>query len=70
MKAFHIDVHVYATAFGNPYNIKASTIVDVDDDTKLDEILDIPIGQLILGSSYKPKEQFADDNGSVIHGLV
>lgn len=60
MKAFHIDVHVYATAFGNPYNIKASTRVDVDDDTRLDEIMDIPLGKLILGSAYAPKEDDED----------
>lgn len=55
MKGFNISVEIYATRFGNPYHVKATTTIDVDDDTKLDEILDVPIGQLILGSAYKPK---------------
>lgn len=56
MKAFTIDIDIYATRFNNPYHVKASTTIDVDDDTKLDEIMDIPIGQLILGSAYKPEK--------------
>jgi hypothetical protein len=55
MKGFTISVDISATRFGNPYHLKASTTINVDDDTKLDEIMDVPIGQLILGSAYKPK---------------
>lgn len=54
-EGFNISVEIYATRFGNPYHVKATTTINVDDDTKLDEIMDIPIGHLILGSVYKPK---------------
>lgn len=62
MKAFHIDLHVTVTrsdldANYNSFNAKVSRTIDVDDDTKLDEILDIPLRKLILGSAYTPKNE-------------
>lgn len=56
MKAFNIKIKIYATRIGNPYSLEVSKTIDVDNDRKLDEILDIPIGRLILGDSYKPKD--------------
>lgn len=60
MGAFSINVEISTIGFDNPYHVKASTNIDVDDDTKLDEIMDVPIGKLILGSAYKPTAH--DDN--------
>lgn len=60
MKAFHIKVKIYASRIGNDFSLEVDRCIDVDNDTKLDEIMDVPIGQLILGSAYKPK--VSDDN--------
>ena len=54
MRAFHIKVKIYASRIGNNFSLEVDRVIDVDDDTKLDEIMDVPIGQLILGSAYKP----------------
>ena len=42
------------------YKVEAHQEFEVTDDTKLDEIMDIPIGKLILGSAYKPKKDDED----------
>ena len=55
MKAFNIHVKIYASRIGNDYCIDVSRVIDVNDDTNLNEILAVPLGKLILGSAYKPK---------------
>ena len=55
MKAFAVEMHIYATRLGNDYDIKSRRVIDVDNDRNIDELLDVPIGKLILGSAYKPK---------------
>ena len=37
-----------------PLGLTIRLNIDVDDDRNLDEIMNIPIGKLILGSAYKP----------------
>ena len=54
MKSFQITIDIYATRIDNPFDMKVTRNIDVDDDRKLDEIIDIPIGKLILGSAYAP----------------
>lgn len=60
-KTFVVDIKIQRniSVFDDdgPYRIEAHREFDVTDNTKLDEIMDIPIGQLILGSAYKPKEE-------------
>lgn len=60
MKAFHINVKIYASRIGNDFSLEVSNVIDVNNDTNLNEILDVPLGKLILGSAYKPK--VSDDN--------
>ena len=55
MKAFHINVKIYASRIGNDFALEVSRVIDVNNDTNLNEILDVPLGKLILGSAYKPK---------------
>ncbi len=55
MKAFHIKVKIYASRIGNHFSLEVDRTIDVNNDTNLNEILDVPLGKLILGSAYKPK---------------
>ena len=58
MASFIVDISIMTSRIiGNEYNLKVRRVIDVDNDTNLDEILDIPIGKLILGSGYQPKNQ-------------
>ena len=54
MKGFQITVNIHASRIDNPFDMKVTRNIDVDDDRNLDEIMNIPIGKLILGSAYKP----------------
>lgn len=55
MKAFNIKVKIYAIRMGNDFSLEVTRCIDVNDDTNINEILDVPLGKLILGSAYKPK---------------
>lgn len=55
MKAFNIHVKIYASRIGNDFSLEVTRRIDVNNDTNIDEILDVPLGKLILGSAYKPK---------------
>jgi hypothetical protein len=52
MKGFQITIDIHATRIDNPFDMKVTREIGVDDDRNLDEIMDIPIGKLILGSAY------------------
>lgn len=54
MKGFQITIDIHATRIDNPFDMKVTKNIDVDNDRNLDEIMDIPIGKLILGSAYSP----------------
>ena len=54
MKSFQITIDIHATRIGNSFDMKVTRNIDVDNDRNLDEIMDIPIGRLILGSAYAP----------------
>lgn len=60
-KIFEVDIKIRRSirVFDDKglYKVEAHQEFEVTDDTKLDEIMDIPIGKLILGSAYKPKEE-------------
>ena len=66
-KTFIVDIKVQRSlsVFDDkgPYKVEAHQEFTVDDNTKLDEIMDIPIGKIILGSAYKPKSEEADIKG-------
>lgn len=53
---FNITLGIKTGTFGSHHDLKTSTEIDVQNDHNFDEILDIPIGCLILGTSYKSKE--------------
>jgi len=55
MKGFQITIDIHATRIDNPFDMKVTRNIDVDNDLNLDEIMDIPIGKLILGSAYTPQ---------------
>lgn len=55
MRSFKITLDIYASRIGNSFGMKVTRNIDVDNDQNLDEIMDIPIGKLILGSSYAPR---------------
>jgi hypothetical protein len=55
MKSFQITIDIRATRINNPFDMKVTRNIDVDDDRNLDEIMDIPIGKLILGSAYEER---------------
>ena len=57
MRAFIVEISITAVRVGNDYSIKSRRVIDVDDDRNIDELLDVPLGKLILGSSYRPKEE-------------
>lgn len=63
-KSFVVDIKIQRSlrVFDDdgPYKIEAHREFDVTDNTGLDEIMDIPIGQLILGSAYR--RTASDDN--------
>lgn len=54
MKGFQITIDIHATRIDNPFDMKVTRNINVDNDLNLDEIMDIPIGKFILGSAYKP----------------
>jgi hypothetical protein len=54
MKSFQITIDIHANRINNPFRMKVTRDVGVDDDRNLDGIMDIPIGKLILGSTYAP----------------
>jgi hypothetical protein len=54
MKGFQITIDIHATRIDNPFDMKVTKNIDVTNDHNLDEIMDIPIGKLILGSAYAP----------------
>jgi len=54
MKSFQITINIHATRIDNPFDMKVTKNIDVTNDHNLDEIMDIPIGKLILGSAYAP----------------
>lgn len=54
MKGFNITIDIHATRIDNSFDMKVTREIDVDNDRNLDEIMDIPIGKLILGSTYAP----------------
>ena len=64
MKAFNIKVKIYAVRIGNDFSLEVDRVIDVDNDTNLDEILDVPLGKLILGSAYKPSQEESDSEHS------
>lgn len=55
MKSFQVTIDIRATRINNPFDMKVTRNIDVDNDRNLDEIMDIPIGKLILGSAYAPR---------------
>lgn len=54
MKSFQITIDIHANRINNPFNVKVTRDIGVDDDRNLDGIMDIPIGKLILGPAYAP----------------
>lgn len=54
MRSFHITIDICASRIGNSFDMKVTRNIDVENDRNLDEIMDIPIGKLILGSAYTP----------------
>lgn len=54
MKSFQITIDIHANRIDNPYDLKVTRNIGVDDDRNLDEIMDIPIGKIILGPAYAP----------------
>ena len=55
MNSFVVEINITSTRIGNDYSVKSRRVIDVDNDRNIDELLDVPIGSLILGSVYKPK---------------
>ena len=54
MRSFRIIIDVHSNQTENPFDMTVTRNIDVDNDRTLDEIMDIPIGKLILGSAYAP----------------
>ena len=73
-KKFIVDIKIQRSisVFDDkgPYKVEAHQEFTVNNDTKLDEIMDIPIGQLILGSAYKKEAPIIneDENPALGHG--
>jgi hypothetical protein len=61
---FNITLDIKTGTFGSHHDLKTSTEIDVQNDRNFDEILDIPIGRLILGTSYKSKEDSNNNQGN------
>ena len=67
-KTFVVDIKIQRSlrVFDDkgPYKVEAHQEFTVDDDTKLDEIMDIPIGKIILGSAYKKEAPIINEDGN------
>ena len=57
MRSFSVEINITARRIGNGYSLKSLRVIDVEDDTNIDEIIDVPLGKLILGSAYKSKQK-------------